>query len=180
MVSRPVKYMLIGCGGAAVVGLLAVVGGIVYLGSLPQSGVKLTNEMDEYALEYIQEHRLLRPGEELLAYYDATIRMTGEEAALLTDRRVLYHKDGRTTAFALDSVESVDHRYESMTGDVIEVRDASGRALKITIAPANLGESFVTALERAWHRARPLPADSAKPGPEKPLGDKTTFHKPMK
>lgn len=178
MVSRPVKYMLIGCGGAAVVGVLALVAGVVWISSLPQGGVKLANEMDEYALEYIDDHHLLEPGEELLAYYDVTLRMTGKEAALLTDRRVLYHKDGRTTALPLAQVEGVEHRDEGMLGDVIEVHDAHGRTLKIVIAPANLGESFAAALDRAWRKARPLPADTAKPGAEKPLGDKTTFRKP--
>jgi hypothetical protein len=94
--------------------------------------------LDEYAIEYLAEHELLEPGEELRVYYDATIAMDGSEAAILTDRRVLYHKGGHTTAMALADIVEVDHRDAGVLGDIIEVVAHDGAALRIEIAPSTM------------------------------------------
>ena len=131
-----------------------VVGFCFWLTSMPESGVRLGNEMDRYALDYLAEHGLLNPGEEVLAYYDATMSMDGSEAAILTNERVMYHKDGRTTAIPIRDIEDVKHRKEGLTGDVIEVHAVSGQVMKIEIAPLNLGETFNNVLISTWERAR--------------------------
>jgi hypothetical protein len=155
--SSPWKPVLIGCGIVAGLIFLVIVGIVVWLMMQPEGGVKMANEMDKYALDYIKEHNLLYPGETLICYYDATISMTGKEAALLTDQRVMYHKEGATTAIPLREVANVNHYEESLTGDVIEVRGNSGQYLKIEIAPLNQGKSFHNALVDAWNRAKQMP-----------------------
>jgi hypothetical protein len=152
------KWLVGGCLSIVVIGFLGMVGCIAWLGSTSEGGVKLPHEMDDYALENIDEHGLLEPGEELRAYYDATIAMDGTEAAILTDRRVMYHRDGETTVIALDEIADVDHRRESVVGDVIEVVDRDGQALRIEIAMLNDGPAFARALERARAAGSPSPA----------------------
>lgn len=156
------KFLAIGCGAILLIGVAAIVGLFVWIGSKPEGGVKLANEMEPYALSYIEKRQLLEPGENLLAYYDATMSMDGSEAAILTDRRVLYHKDGRTTAFDLADVEKIDYREEGIVGDVFEIHSSGGMALKIEIAPLNQGETFKKILFATWKKARPgAPAEEA-------------------
>ena len=143
------KWTLIGCGSLVFVTVAGMVGCVVWLGSGPDSGVKLANEMDQYAVEYLDEHDLLEEGEVVKAYYDATISMDGTEAAILTDRRILYHRNNSTIEVALEDIVEVDHRNESLVGDVIEVVDNQGDALRIEIAPLNDGAAFLRALDRA-------------------------------
>jgi len=128
-----------------------------WLVSAPESGVKLPNEMDDYAIRYLADHKLLEEGEELRAYYDATIAMDGTEALILTDRRVMHHKGGRTTAVALRDIESVDHHKEGLVGDVIQVKTRSGVRMKLEVAPLNGGEVFLAALRDQVARARRAP-----------------------
>jgi hypothetical protein len=47
------KRALIGCGGLAAVAITSVVLIGIWLFKGPESGVKLGNEMDQYALDYI-------------------------------------------------------------------------------------------------------------------------------
>lgn len=143
------KWTLIGCGSIVMVAVIGIVGCVIWLSSGPGSGVKLGNEMDQYALDYLEEHDLLDEGEVVKAYYDATISMDGAEAAILTDRRVLYHRQGSTIEVALEDIVEVDHRDEGLVGDVIEIVDGRGDALRIEIAPLNDGVAFLRALERA-------------------------------
>ena len=113
----------------------------------------MSNEMDEYALEYIEKHNLLNDTESLVAYYDVTLSGDSSEAAILTTQRVMYHKDGRTTSIDLKDIDDVQHRYDNLSGDIIEVRSKSGMRLKIEIAPWNNGESFYNALMDVWKMA---------------------------
>ncbi len=143
------KWTLIGCGSMVLVAVIGMVGCIAWLGSGPESGVKFGNEMDQYALDYLEENDLLDEGEVIRAYYDATISMDGTEAAILTDRRVLYHRKGSTIEMALEEIVEVDFRDEGLVGDVIEIVGSRGDALRIEVAPLNDGAAFYRALERA-------------------------------
>jgi len=143
---------------------LAVVGLVAWILMLPESGVKMANEMDSYALEHLEKHQVLNRTERLIAYYDATLSMTGEESAIVTNERVLYHKQGRTTAIPLTEVADVQHHYESMIGDVFMVQGKAGDSIKIEIPPYNGGETFKTALMNAWRAA----ALTATPGSSEP------------
>ena len=145
------KPFLIGCGVAVAVVVAIVIVFIIWAASGPLSGVLMSNEMEEYALEYIEQHNLLNDTESLIAYYDVTISMDSSEAAILTTESIMYHKDGRTVSIALKDIDDVRHRYETLIGDIIEVRSKSGMRLKIEIAPLNNGESFYNALMDAWN-----------------------------
>src|SRR4030042_335923 len=149
-----VKPVVIGCSIALGVGLFTVLAVVIalfiWLSSGPEGGVRLSNEMEDYALEYIQTHKLLNPTETLIAYYDVTLSCDGSEAAILTNERVLYHKRGRNQSIALGDIEAIDHRQERFSGDIIEVRGTGGQQLKIEIAMFNNGKSFYAALRHAW------------------------------
>lgn len=160
--SKPAKSnrnpILIGCGIAASIGVLLCIIGVAvalfWLATSPEGGVRMSNEMEQYALDYIAEHDLLRESEEIIAYYDVTISLNGSEAAILTTERVIYHKEDRTTSIDLKDIDDIEHRYESIIGDVIEIIGKSGTRLKIEIAPLNQGESFHNALLDAWEAAK--------------------------
>jgi hypothetical protein len=149
------KWLIIGCvvivGIIVVACLAAVIAFFVWAATTPEGGVRLSNQLDSYALEYIKEHELVHESEEIIAYYDATLSYDSTEAAILTTERVIYHKEGRTTSIELKNIDNVDHHYESLSGDVIEVKDKSGMRLRIEIAPFNGGETFYTALMDAWN-----------------------------
>lgn len=140
------KALGIGCLVIVILGVLVVAGGLIYLGTLPEGGVRLANNMEDYALAYLDEHQVLMEGEELVAYYDHTLRMTGTEASILTNKRVLHHKDGRTTAILLDDVSDIRHRQDALIGDIIEVYSKGDDSLLIEIAPLNQGMTFLNVL----------------------------------
>src|SRR5262249_16648428 len=119
----PVVWILLGVGGLFFVLLVvAAISAARCVANSPEGGVRMSNEMDRYALEYIDRHKLLDPGEQIVAYYDVTIALDGTEAAILTTERVLYHKEGRTTAIDLADIDNLDHRNEGLVGDVIEIK----------------------------------------------------------
>jgi hypothetical protein len=141
---------------AAIIGgvVLVLLGGLVWLGSGPESGVKLANEMDKYALDYLDAHHVLQPAEKPIAYYDVTLKMDGSEAALVTDQRVVYMKDGRITAITLADVESVEQGKATLS-DVYTVHSKKGESMRIEIATMNGGDTFYKELAAAWKRAAP-------------------------
>ena len=98
------------------------------------------------------------PGEKLVAYYDVTLNMKGTEAAILTDRRVIYHKDGRTTAIQLADIKEVRPSKGAMGVLILEIESGSGELMKIEIAALNNGEIFKSALLRGWEKARTAPS----------------------
>ena len=148
------KPILIGCGTLLGVFVILVVAGTIWLFSGPEGGVRLPNDMEEYALQYLDEHKILEDSEELLAYYDVTMSSDGSEAAILTTKRVIYHKNGRNDSIDIADIENIRHRQEALTGDIIEIAAASGKTIKIEIAPFNQGETFKNVLMDAWERAK--------------------------
>lgn len=166
------KVIGFGCGGIVVVVLLLIVVGVIWLGSGPESGVKLSNEMDEYALKYLDEHGILNPDEDLIAYYDVTLGMDGTEAVILTTKRVIYHRKGQNDVIELSAIDDVKHRKEPLIGDVIEVYASDGKSMKIEIAPLNQGETFRTALMRAWQNQREGEAGTSNTEPAATQGKK--------
>lgn len=140
------KPLLVGCGAIILLGIIAVVYFFIWIGAEPNSGVLFSNEMEEYALEYIKEHEILNSNEELIAYYDFTFSLDSTEAAILTNERIIYHKEGSTEAFNLIDIIDVKHRYEEINGDIIEITNNKGRFLKIEILPDDGGQSFYNAL----------------------------------
>jgi len=148
------KVLLIGCGSLLFCAITLFVVLIFWVATTPEGGVKLGNEMDQYALDYIAENDLLNESEEVLAYYDVTIRMDGTEAAMVTTDHVVYHKLGNTTSIPIIDISDINHRQEPFIGDVIEIQAVSGESMKIEIAPMNQGESFLNVLMRKWESLR--------------------------
>ncbi len=114
--------------------------------------------MDTYAIKYLADHGILEPGENVVAYYDVTLGMKGTEAAILTDRRLIYHKDGRNTAFKLAEISEVRPGEGALGGVALEIESRSGELMKIEIAPLNNGETFQSALLKRWEQAKAAPA----------------------
>lgn len=129
----------------------------IWLFSSPKSGVKLANDMDQYANEYISKYNILMPSEKLIAYYDATMAMNGTEAAILTSQRVIYHKDYSNFSITLSDIADIKHRSHSL-GDTIEIFSKSGEAMKIEVARSNGGDTLKTALFSAWNKAKSVPS----------------------
>ena len=145
--------ILIGCGAMSGIFLIVIIVGVYWLSSGPEGGVRFPNEMETYAQEYINEHKVLG-ADELLAYYDVTLSLDGSVAAIVTTTRVIYHNNGENYAIALADIEDIRHREEFLMGDIFEISASSGQTMKIEIAPMNGGESFKNVLIAAWNRAR--------------------------
>ncbi len=165
------KFFLIGCGGIAAIAFLIVAGFIVWLMMQPESGVKLPHQMDSYAVKYLQDHNMLEPDEQVLAYFDATMSMDGSEAAILTNRRLMHHIGGTTTSVRLDEVVDIRHRKETLIGDIIEAEDSSGTIIMIEIAPLNNGETFKNATMTAWKKEKNCPPNNVRPSHDEPAGN---------
>ena len=148
------KPILIGCGTLLGIFLILIMVGAIWLFTGPEGGVRLPIDMEEYALEYLDTNKILEDSEELLAYYDVTVSLDGSESAILTTKRVIYHKNGKSNAMNLADVEDILHRKEVLIGDVFEISTTSGKTMKIEIAPLNQGETFKNVLMKAWERAK--------------------------
>lgn len=135
--------------------LVVLVGGFIWLGSGPESGVMLSNEMDKHARKNLESLHVLIPEEELIAYYDPSISLDGAEAAILTTKRIIYHKDGENEVIDLASIEDVNLKNGTLSEDVIEIHASSGKTMRIEIAALNQGDAFISALKRAREHAQP-------------------------
>lgn len=148
------RDFLIGCGSIILVvfGIFVLI--CIWLLTGPEGDVRLSNEMERYASEYLSEHEILDSSEDLLAYYDATVRLNGTKAAILTSERIMYHKNETTNAVILKDITEIRHRRESIIGDIIEIDTATGKFFKIEIAPFNQGETFKNVLMSAWEKTK--------------------------
>lgn len=113
-------------------------------------GTLLGNQMDAYALEYIDSNGILEPGEQIRAYYDVTIALDSSEFAMVTDQRVVYWKAGHSSAIHLNEIATIDVRDEGLIGTVIDVKAEDGTPMRIEVAPMNGGELFAAELQSAW------------------------------
>ena len=112
-----------------------------------ESGVKLYNEMPSYALKYIEENKILDAKEKLLAYYDVTLSNDSSEATILTNKRVIYHKNNKNLNIKYTDIDEIEHRDEGFpNGDIILIKSVKGEIMKIEIAPLNDGKVFLDVL----------------------------------
>ncbi len=119
-----------------------------YSCDMNEGGVRTTNNMEKYALDYIKDNQLLEEREKILAYYDYTISLDGTESVLLTDSRLIYHNnETQTTSIDITDIVDLQHRKESFIGDIIEVISKNGDIMMIEIAPLNQGETFLKILK---------------------------------
>lgn len=140
-------WFAFGCAGLCVLGPALMCGGLLLMTGGNEGGVRYANDMEDYAAEYVRQHGLLAPGEQIVAYYDATLDLDATEAAILTDQRLLYHRTGNTTAILLADIADVYVTDDPLLGDLIDVTGSDGSLMHIEIAPLNGGDGFVRALE---------------------------------
>jgi hypothetical protein len=144
--------------------LLAAVGigGIVGMVALARfcgraaeaGGVRVSNDIPVSALNRLEQKKMLASGEKVLAYYDVTLSGDGSELAMVTSDRLVYLKEGRTTALGLADIADVKHHEESLIGEVIDATGDSGEVIHIEVAPMNDGPLFTSTLESAWKKKR--------------------------
>ena len=108
--------------------------------------MRLSNDMEDYALEYLADHQILNESEDLIAYYDATLTLNGSEAIILTSERVIYHKDGRSDSINLADIEDIQHSEDTFPGRCVHRHFRFGQV--------NGGDRFNSVLMDAWERAR--------------------------
>ena len=97
---------------------------LLYSCSMDEGGVTASNNMEKYAIEYIEANQLLEEGEKIIAYYDYTISLDGTESVILTDNRLLYHNaETFDSSMLLENISTIDYREESLIGHIIEVYD---------------------------------------------------------
>jgi hypothetical protein len=112
-------------------------------------GVRAGNQLAASTLADLDRKKLVEPGERILAFYEVAASGDGSELALVTSSRLVYYKDGRTTAMALEDIASVKHHEETLIGDVIEARSNDGEIIRVEVAPLNGGDVFLSTLEDA-------------------------------
>ncbi len=112
-----------------------------------EGGVEVPNKMS--ADDRAHAARVLKAGEQVRAFYDATISLDGSEIAMVTDQRVVYVLDGNVTEIALADVTDVVRSEDALTGDIIDVKGVGGQRLRIEIAPLNDGPVFLEILKEA-------------------------------
>jgi hypothetical protein len=145
--NQPWKWIILAIAlpiGAAFLGFLGL---FIFFLTGPEGGVRVTSNMEPYALEYLESHQLLEPNETLIAYYDASFKLNGTKAAILTDNRVIYHQPMGTSVIPLTEVERIEHETDGMVGDSIRIFSKSGDIIAIEIDSIDNGSLFLTALE---------------------------------
>lgn len=123
-------------------------GFVAWSASLPEAGVRAGNQLDSKTKALVQKKAQLVDGEEIVSFYDTTLKVDGSECAVLTNKRVIYWTVDSLSELNVEEVETVTHDEVPLEGDVITVTDVSGRMMKIEIAPLNDGATFLKALER--------------------------------
>ncbi|MFU8804679.1 MAG: hypothetical protein ACNA8W_12770, partial [Bradymonadaceae bacterium] len=146
------KLILLCFAGVFAVSMMVCVGGVIWLSTMPEGGTRMANEMEDYATEYIARHELLAHDEEILAYFDVTMRLDGTEAYILTERQVIHHRQSGNHYVALVDVENIDVGSDGFGGTMIMIDTRQGRPMKLEIPILNGGEAFASALTRAWDR----------------------------
>lgn len=131
----------LGCSISLSLVILIIFGWAIYG---PEGGVRFANNMEDYALEYIEDQNLLETGEQIVAYYDVTVRLNGSEAAILTDSRLIYHINGRNTVINLADISNIDVSEDDFFGHTIQVTTTDGDTMGIEITVQ--GDLFIGAL----------------------------------
>ena len=70
-------------------------------------GVLTNNELPTSVIEFFENTDILE-SEQIIAYYDVTIALDNSESAILTNKNLIYYKNGRIERFPLNSIASID------------------------------------------------------------------------
>ena len=113
-------------------------------------GVLTNNELPASVIEFFENTDILE-SEQIIAYYDVTIALDNSESAILTNKNLIYYKNGRIERFPLNSIASIDA--EDCFGLCIIVSTRDNRVMKIEIAPLNGGDLFLELLRKQVNKA---------------------------
>ena len=113
-------------------------------------GVLTNNELPASVIEFFENTNILE-NEQVIAYYDVTIVLDNSESAILTNKNLIYYKNGRIERFPLNSIASIDA--EDCFGLCIIVSTRDNRVMKIEIAPLNGGDLFLELLRKQVNKA---------------------------
>ena len=113
-------------------------------------GVLTNNELPTSVIEFFENTDILE-NEQIIAYYDVTIVLDNSESAILTNKNLIYYKNGRIERFPLNSIASIDA--EDCFGLCIIVSTRDNRVMKIEIAPLNGGDLFLELLRKQVNKA---------------------------
>ena len=134
-----------------------------------EGGVRANNNMEKYALEYIENNNILNGREEIIAYYDYTISLSSKECVILTNERIIYHNiHTYTKHILLENIKNINHREHIIDGDVIHIQGTgNGEFMTIKIAYLNDGKYFYEMLKIAEEEAsiKKYYRESSKPAP---------------
>ena len=108
-------------------------------------GVLTYNQLPQSVIEFFEKTDILE-NEQIIAYYDVTIVLDNSESAILTNKNLIYYKNGRIEKFPLDLIASIDA--ENCFGLCIIVSTRDDRTMKIEIAPLNGGDLFLELLRK--------------------------------
>ena len=147
------KVIAVILGGIAVLLVLSCLGCFGWLMSSPEGGVKLSHDMDPYAVEYLEEHQLLRADEQLVGYYDRTLSMDGTNAYIVTDQRFIHHHSQGNFTAPLTDVETVEAVEGDVGGTIFIFSTVQGDVFRAEIDPLNGSETFARVLRSAFEKA---------------------------
>lgn len=136
----------------AILSFVSCVGCFIWVANSPQGGVLTANELEPYARTLIDDRRLLRDGERLLVFYDASISLDGSEVAIVTNRAVSHLKSDNLTRYELDEVEDIEVRDGDLSTDFVIVHE-SGERLRFDVSAFNGEKLFADTLMDAWAKA---------------------------
>ncbi len=152
-------YLLVGflsCGVIFILSIVICIGSYLwFVNSLGgEGGVRLQNNFEQYALDYIEANKILDSDETMLAYYDGTITLTGEELIILTDKRIIDRQNGQISAMYLKEIEDIQHSYDNMQGDIFVVKGKSGETMRFEIDIYNGGDLFLQIFTDTWNNTK--------------------------
>jgi len=113
-------------------------------------GVLTYNQIPTSVLEFIDGKNIL-DDEEIIAYYDITIFLNNSESAILTNKNVIYYKDGRIMKIPLNEIQSINQDKDAF-GFYIYVAPINGQLMTIEIAHMNGGDLFLDLLKKEVKR----------------------------
>ena len=113
-------------------------------------GVLTYNQLPASVIEFFDKTDILE-NEQIIAYYDVTIALDNSEAAILTNKNLIYYKYGRVVRFPLSSIESIEA--EDCFGLCIVATTRDDRVMEIEIAPLNGGDLFLELLRKQVDKA---------------------------
>ena len=97
------------------------------------TSVKSADQMTEREHKHLKQADVLEPGEQLVAYLDATTFGTGEHLQLITDQRVVNHTPVNDTAIPLSDIGTVDTSTRDAANQIYAIESQSGVVIRVKI-----------------------------------------------